>query len=196
MSSIADGVSVGIPGGLTFSVISQTKWVDEILTVSEESICQAILFLMTRSKVVVEPAGSVACAALIQHPHVFASSAGPIVITLSGGNVEPLLLMRIMQHGLISYGRYVTFQIRTIDKPGNLASILNIIASHNANVIICAFKQNLHRREPHAAVQVLNVSHNRLDPTLPINEADVFIELETRGELPNTRDSPLAILNI
>ncbi len=53
--------------------------------------------------------------------------------------------------------------------------------------------QNLHRREPHVAVQVLNVSHNRLDPTLPINEADVFIELETRGEMPNTRDSPLAI---
>ena len=134
MSSIADGISVGIPGAVTFGVISQSKWVDDVLTVSEDSICQAILRLMTRNKVVVEPAGSVACAALIQHPHLFASSPGPVVVTLSGGNIEPLLLMRIMQHGLISYGRYVTFQIRTTDKPGNLASILNVIASLGANV--------------------------------------------------------------
>ena len=134
MNSIADGISVGIPGSVTFGVISQSKWVDEILTVSEDSICQAILRLMTRNKVVVEPAGSVACAALIQHPHLFTSSPGPVVVTLSGGNIEPLLLMRIMQHGLISYGRYITLQIRTSDKPGKLASILNVIASQGATV--------------------------------------------------------------
>jgi hypothetical protein len=137
MNSIADGVSVGIPGKLTFSVIRQSKWVDQVLTVTEESICQAILFLMTRNKVVCEPAGSVACAALIQHPHVFSSSAGPVVVTLSGGNIEPFLLMRIMQHGMKSYGRYVTFQVRTVDKPGNLASILSVIAAHGANVTKC-----------------------------------------------------------
>jgi hypothetical protein len=150
MNSIADGVSVGIPGALTFDVISQNKWVDEVLTVTEESICQSILLMMTRNKVVVEPAGAVACAALIQHPHVFAASTGPIVVTLSGGNIEPLLLMRIMQHGLISYGRYVTFQIRTTDKPGNLASILNIIASLGANVTIRAFNLAVHSHQHHA----------------------------------------------
>lgn len=137
MNSIADGVSVGIPGKLTFSVIKQSRWVDQVLTVTEESICQAILFLMTRNKVVCEPAGSVACAALIQHPHVFSSSTGPVVVTLSGGNIEPFLLMRIMQHGMKSYGRYVTFQVRTVDKPGNLASILAVIAANGANVMKC-----------------------------------------------------------
>ena len=119
---------------LIVDVTSKSKWVDEILTVSEESICQAILRLLTRSKVVVEPAGSIACAALLQHPHVFASSPGPIVVTLSGGNIEPILLMRVMQHGLIAYGRYITLQVRTKDKPGCLASILNVIAAKNANV--------------------------------------------------------------
>jgi threonine dehydratase len=185
MNSIADGVSVGLPGALTFGVVSKPKWVDEILTVSEESICQAILRLLTRSKVVVEPAGSVACAALLQHSHVFASSPGPVVVTLSGGNIEPILLMRVMQHGLISYGRYITLQIRTKDKPGCLASILNVIAAKNANVSThtCSPTQlrSLSRAPPHLSVQVLNVNHNRLDSTLPINEVDVFIELETRG---------------
>lgn len=136
MHSIADGISVGVPGVKTFGVISQKKYVDDVITVSEESICQAILFLMTRSKVVVEPAGSVACAALIQHPHLFSSSPGPIVVTLSGGNIEPLLLMRVMQHGLISYGRYMMLQIRTQDKPGCLASILQVIGAHGANVLL------------------------------------------------------------
>jgi threonine dehydratase len=136
MSSIADGVSVGIPGAMTFSIIKQCKWVDAVVTVSEDSICQAILRLLTRNKVLVEPAGSIACAALIEHPELFASSQGPIVVTLSGGNIEPLLLMRVLQHGLIGLGRYVTFQIRTQDKPGCLASILDIVAAHGANVTI------------------------------------------------------------
>jgi threonine dehydratase len=142
MNSIADGVSVGIPGSMTFGIISQSKWVDQVLTVSEDSICQAILRLMTRNKVVVEPAGSVACAALIQYPHLFTSSTGPVVVTLSGGNIEPLLLMRIMQHGLISYGRYLTLQIRTSDKPGKLAGILNVIASQGANVTARALSRS------------------------------------------------------
>ena len=156
MSTMADGIAVGCPGVVPFQAIQ--KYVDEIVTVSEESLSRALLMLLERAKLLVEPAGAAAVAALLDHPERFET---PVVAVLSGGNVDPLLLMRVIRHGMAAAGRYLSFRARIPDVPGGLARLLNELAAAEANV--------------------LDVVHERTSAQLHLDEVEVQLQVETRG---------------
>ncbi len=157
MATMADGIAVGCPGEVPFAAIQAN--VDEIRTVSEESLSTALLALLERAKVVVEPAGAAAVAALMDNPHDF---AGPVVAVLSGGNIDPLLLMRVIRHGMAAQGRYLAIRCRIADKPGGLARLLGELSE--------------------AAANVLDVVHERTSESLPLDQVDVVLQLEMRGQ--------------
>ena len=119
MSTMADGIAVGRPGDITFAAVRDH--VDEIVTVSEESLSRALLALIERAKQVVEPAGAAAVAALLDNPTGFET---PAVAVLSGGNIDPLLLSKVIRHGLAAAGRYLYLRVCIPDLPGGLASLL------------------------------------------------------------------------
>jgi threonine dehydratase len=156
MSTMADGIAVGRPGDVPFRAISEH--VDEVVTVSEESLSRALLMLLERAKLVVEPAGAAAVAALMDHPDRFPT---PAVAVLSGGNVDPLLLMRVIRHGMAAAGRYLVFRVRIPDLPGGLARLLTELADLDANV--------------------LDVVHERTSAHLHLGEVEVAMQVETRG---------------
>jgi len=167
MRTMADGIAVGRPGKVPFEIIQ--SYVDDIRVVSEDSLAQAQVQLLERTKMVVEPAGAVAVAAILDDPKSFSA---PVVATLSGGNVDPLLLMRVIRHGLAATGRFSTIRVRMPDRPGTLAQLLAEISARDANVI--------------------DVRHTRTDPRLSVDEVDITVELETRGS--DHRDAVLAAL--
>ncbi|MGZ4428119.1 MAG: threonine ammonia-lyase [Nocardioidaceae bacterium] len=156
MATMADGIAVGCPGEVPFAAIQ--KYVDDVVTVSEESLSRALLMLIERAKLVVEPAGAAAVAAVMDHPHRFET---PAVAVLSGGNVDPLLMMRVIRHGLAAAGRYLFFRVRIPDSPGGLARLLNELAGVEANV--------------------LDVVHERTSASLHLDEVEVALQVETRG---------------
>jgi threonine dehydratase len=156
MATMADGIAVGRPGDVPFRAIQ--KHVDEVVTVSEESLSRALLLTLERAKLVVEPAGAAAVAALLDRPRAFET---PAVVVLSGGNVDPLLLMRVIRHGLAAAGRYLYFRARIPDVPGGLARLLNELAEASANV--------------------LDVVHERTSASLHLDEVEVQLQVETRG---------------
>jgi threonine dehydratase len=155
-TTMADGISVARPGDLTFEMVS--KLVDSVVTVSEESISQALLNCLERSKQVVEPAGAVGVAALLDQPQAFEA---PVVVVLSGGNIDPLLLSKVLRHGLAGAGRYLVFRVRLRDHPGALVDLLGELAEMEVNVI--------------------DVVHERVAARLNVDEAEVLLHLETRG---------------
>jgi threonine dehydratase len=157
MATMADGIAVGCPGTVPFAAIQAN--VDEIRTVSEESLSTALLALLERAKVLVEPAGAAAVAALMDKPHDF---EGPVVVVLSGGNIDPLLLMRVIRHGMAAQGRYLALRCRISDKPGGLARLLTELSEADANV--------------------LDVVHERTAETLPLDEVEVVLQMEMRGQ--------------
>ena len=156
MATMADGIAVGCPGDVPFAAIQ--KYVDDFVTVSEESLSRALLMCLERAKLVVEPAGAAAVAAMLDHPTTYET---PAVVVLSGGNVDPLLLMRIIRHGLAAAGRYLYFRARIPDVPGGLARLLNELAGVEANV--------------------LDVVHERTSASLHVDEVEVQLQVETRG---------------
>lgn len=156
MSTMADGIAVAGPGEVPFAAIQEA--VDEVVTVSEESISRALVALLERAKLVVEPAGAVAVAALRDRPSAYPT---PAVAVLSGGNVDPLLLAKLIRHGLASAGRYLHISVRIPDRPGGLATLLGQFAEQGANV--------------------LEVVHERTSGTLSLDEVEVRVQLETRG---------------
>jgi threonine dehydratase len=156
MNTIADGIAVGKPGDVPFGIIQD--YVYDVITVTENQLSIAILQTLERGKLLVEPGGAAAAAAFIANPKAF---EGPVAIVLSGGNMDPLLLERIMQTGLASAGRYLTVRIRIKDKPGSLAQLLTEIGGIGANI--------------------LDVFHLRTDPMLALDEVAVNITMETRG---------------
>ncbi len=158
MSTMADGIAVGCPGAVPFTAIQ--SHVDEIRTVSEESLSTALLALLERAKVVVEPAGAAAVAALMDAPNDF---EGPIVVVLSGGNIDPLLLMRVIRHGMAAQGRYLSIRCRISDKPGGLARLLTELSDSDANV--------------------LDVVHERTAASLPLDQVEVVLQMEMRGQI-------------
>src|SRR3954452_14820600 len=105
MATMADGIAVGRPGDVPFATVREL--VDEVITVSEESLSQALLMLLERAKLVVEPAGAAAVAAIADHPKRFET---PVVAVLSGGNIDPLLLMNVIRHEMATSGRYLVFR--------------------------------------------------------------------------------------
>ncbi|MEV4533780.1 threonine ammonia-lyase [Asanoa sp. NPDC049518] len=155
-STIADGIAVGCPGEITFAHVE--KLVDEIVTVTEEDISRALLMLLERGKLVVEPAGAVGVAALLAG---VVEAEPPTVAVLSGGNIDPLLLMRVIEHGLAAADRFLRFTVRCADRPGQLANLLGQIADQHANVV--------------------DVVHQRQNPRLRLGEVEVALSVETRG---------------
>ncbi len=157
MKTMADGIAVGLPGDITFAAVRDH--VDEIVTVSEDSMSRALLALVERAKVVVEPAGAAAVAALLDRPTAFRT---PVVAVLSGGNIDPLLLGKVIRHGMAAAGRYLNLHVNIPDVPGGLAQLLTEVGSEGANV--------------------LEVVHERISPSLHLDEVEVHLQLETRGE--------------
>ena len=158
MSTMADGIAVGLPGEVPFSVIS--RQVDDVVTVSEEMISRALLFLLERAKLVVEPAGAAGVAALLDDD-VVRLLRPPVVAVLSGGNVDPLLMLRVIRYGMSAAGRYLQFRVRLLDRPGSLAELLALLAQVQANV--------------------LEVEHVRTSPRLSVGEVEIGLRLEMQG---------------
>jgi len=156
MNTMADGIAVGLPGQVTFAAVRDH--VDDIVTVSEESMSRALLALLERAKMVVEPAGAAAVAALLDEPTAYQT---PVVAVLSGGNIDPLLLGKVIRHGMAAAGRYVSLHVNIPDVPGGLAELLTEVGRAGANV--------------------LEVVHERISPSLDLDRVEVHLQLETRG---------------
>ena len=165
--TIADGIAVYRPGELNFEIIRDT--IDEVVTVSEDDIARALLVLLERAKLVVEPAGAVAVAAMMTGA---VRSDGPVVAVLSGGNIDPLLMQRVVAHGLAASDRYLTLSIGLPDRPGQLARVAALLAEANANVV--------------------EVLHTRHGSGMQITEVELRLSVETRG--PEHRASVVEVL--
>lgn len=156
MATMADGIAVGRPGDVPFELVRD--YVDEVTTVSEDEISRAVLLLLERAKLVVEPAGAAAAAAVLARPDAFEP---PVAVVISGGNVDSLVLLRIIRHGLAAAGRFLTLVVRMPDRPGSLATLLDDIQALHANVV--------------------DIEHNRVDAGLRVDEVDIVVHVETRG---------------
>ncbi len=154
--TIADGILVAKPGDVPFDIVQQH--VDEIVTVSDDDIARALLILLEQAKVVVEPAGAVGVAALLAGK---VAPKGTTVSILSGGNIDPLLMQRVVAHGLAASGRYLTIRIPLPDRPGQLARVSELLAEVGANV--------------------MEVMHTRHGQGLQISEVILQLSIETRG---------------
>jgi threonine dehydratase len=157
--TIADGIAVKRPGELTLSLIRE--WVDEVIAVPEDDVAEAMVFLMERSKLVVEGAGAVGVAALLCGRLRGNAGDGTTVVVLSGGNVDPGLLADIARRHESQAGRRLVLLARLPDLPGSLARLLTLIGERGANV--------------------RDVSHIREGLDLHIRETAVQLVLETRG---------------
>jgi threonine dehydratase len=154
--TMADGILVSKPGILNFQIIKEL--VDEVVTVTESDIARALLVLLERAKQVVEPAGAVGVAAILSG-QIHAS--GTTVVILSGGNIDPLLMQRVISHGLAASDRYLKLRVMLPDRPGQLARTSELLAEANANVL-----------------EVLHTRHGR---GLQISEVELELSVETRG---------------
>jgi threonine dehydratase len=156
-ATMADGIAVAAPGVLTTELMS--RLCSRVLTVTEENLSRALLLCLERSKQLAEPAGAAGVAALLEHPAELFEP--PVVVVLSGGNIDPLLLSKVLRHGLSAAGRYMAFRCKLPDRPGALATLLSELAALGANV--------------------LDVMHERVTADLRVDEAEVNLHLETRG---------------
>jgi threonine dehydratase len=156
LSTIADGIAVRSVSALTLA--HAQAFVDEVVTVDEEEIARAFLLLLERAKAVVEPAGATSLAAVLSGK---IGGDGPVVAVLSGGNVDPLLLTKLIEHGLAAAGRYLVLRIVIADLPGALAGLTTELARLQLNV--------------------LAVEHHRSGPTLRLSEVEVTVTVETRN---------------
>jgi threonine dehydratase len=155
--TIADGIYVKALGELTTSILDEV--LDEMIDVSDEQISEAIVLLLERSKLVVEGAGAVGVAALLAGK---VGGTGPVAIVLSGGNIDPTLLISVMRHGLTLAARYLVVRTRLADRPGELIKLLTLVAQERVNVV--------------------SVEHHREGMDLPIGETEVELTLVTRDD--------------
>jgi threonine dehydratase len=154
--TIADGIAVSKPGRIPFELIK--KNIEKVVTVSENEIAKAILVILERAKQVVEPAGAVGVAAILAGK---LKLKGNTVVILSGGNMDPLLLQRVVRHGLAAAERYTTISVMLPDRPGQLSLTAAVIAKANANVV--------------------EVLHTRHGLGLNISEVELNLSVETSG---------------
>jgi threonine dehydratase len=155
LATMADGISVACCSDLTLSL--SERFVDEIVTVDEEEISRAMLLLVERAKAVVEPSGAASLAAIMSGR---VPVSGPAVAILSGGNVDPLLLTKLIEHGLAAAGRYLTLRVVMADRVGALAAFTTQLAALGLNV--------------------LDVEHHRSGRELAVSEVEVQVTVETR----------------
>lgn len=156
--TIADGIAVKIPGDLTFPIVE--KYVDEIVTVDDEAIAGAILLLLERAKLMVEGAGAISLAAILNGK---IPQKGKIVSVISGGNIDVNTISRIIERGLVKSGRRVRLSTVLLDRPGALEGFLTVIAKLKANI--------------------LHVHHDRVERHVPIGRSNVEVCLETRDTM-------------
>jgi threonine dehydratase len=154
--TIADGIAIGRPGELTFPLVS--RYVDDMVVVDEEEITQAMVLLLERCKLLVEGAGAVGLAAVLSGRVQVAGKK--VAVILSGGNVDPNLVARVLEHGLAHTGRFLIVRLLLEDRPGQLSRLLGIVAG--------------------AQVNVLDIDHLRHGPTVPLGHVEVQLTLETR----------------
>lgn len=170
MSTMADGIAVGLPGEVPFEHVLDSA--PTIVTVDEDALSKALLLCMERAKLIVEPAGAAGVAALMACAAEELELQGPVCAILSGGNIDPLLLTRVIGHGLSAAGRYLAARITISDRPGSLSRLLSELSRTGASV--------------------LDVAHSRTGAWLGIDEVEVLLTLETRG--PAHRDEVLTTL--
>ncbi|WP_234783876.1 threonine ammonia-lyase [Mycobacteroides immunogenum] len=159
METMADGIAVGRPGAVPFEHVAAL--VDDVVTVSEEALSRGLLLCLERAKLVVEPAGAAAVAALLTLSAEELGLRGPVCAVLSGGNIDPLLLTHVITHGLRAAGRYLTVRVTVADAPGGLSGLLDVFRSSGASVV--------------------DVTHWRNSERLRLGEVDVLATVETRG---------------
>jgi threonine dehydratase len=157
-TTIADGIAVRRAGELTFPVVE--KYVDEIVTVSEDEIASSILTLLEREKTLAEGAGATALAALLQRRTSLPTGARTAVL-VCGGNIDVTLLSRIIERGLVQDARLIRLRIHLLDKPGALADLTQLIAKHRANIV--------------------DTLHNRAYYGVNLGDTVIDITMETRG---------------
>ena len=156
LRTMADGIAVGTPGTVPFGILASHDI--EVRTVSEEDLSRALLLVAERAKMLVEPSGAAAVAALMAG---IGPVEGPVVPVLSGGNIDPLVLLRVVRHGLASAGRFLQLQVRIDDTPGALADLLRTLADTGGNV--------------------MHVSHARTVGDLQLDEVAIAVQVETKG---------------
>jgi len=156
--TIADGIAVRDTSTITLNHIIET--VDRIVSVDDEEIANAILFLLERQKLVVEGAGAVGIAALLHHK-LDDLKGKKVGVVLSGGNMDVTLLSLIIEKGLIKSGRKMKLTVTLIDKPGALMQLTQELQALNANIV--------------------HIAYDRTSTTLAYGDANVTIHLETRG---------------
>ncbi|WIE53918.1 threonine ammonia-lyase [Curtobacterium sp. MCBD17_003] len=154
--TIADGIAVARPGELNFPLVRDL--VDEIVTVADDDVARALLVLLERAKLVVEPAGAVGVAAIMAGT---IRDSGRTVVVLSGGNIDPLMMERVITRGLVAAQRYVAIRIMLPDRPGQLALVSQVISDAGANVV--------------------EVLHTRHGQGLEITEVALELSIEARG---------------
>ena len=155
--TIADGIAVAKPGKVPFEIIA--KYVDKVVTVSEDEIAKGMLGVLERSKLVVEAGGAVGVAAVLAKK---LKLKGKTAIVLSGGNIDPLLLQRVIRHGLAASDRYTNIAVMLPDRPGQLVRTAQAVADAHANVV--------------------EVLHTRHGNGLQISEVELDLSVETRGK--------------
>ncbi|MFL5964197.1 MAG: threonine ammonia-lyase [Gaiellaceae bacterium] len=155
--TIADGISVKHPGELTMSILDDL--LDDMVHVDDEQISEAITLLLERAKLVVEGAGAASTAALLGG---VAGGTGEVCVLLSGGNIDPTMLISVMRHGLTLAGRYLVFHTRIPDRPGALLDLLELIAAERGNIV--------------------SVEHHREGMAIDVVETEVSLTVITRDE--------------
>jgi threonine dehydratase len=153
--TIADGIAVKRPSELTGSILRET--LADIVTVSDEEISEAIVLLLERAKLVVEGAGAASLAAVLADR---VGGSGQVCALLSGGNIDPTMLISVMRHGLTLAGRYLVVRTKISDRPGELLKLLTLVAEERVNVI--------------------SVEHHREGLELPVVQTEVELTLTTR----------------
>jgi len=172
-NTICDGIAIKRPGDFTLPLVE--RFVDDVVTVSEDQAAQAMVLLLERSKVVVEGAGAVAVAALVQGL-VEAPGEGDVCAVLSGGNVDASLLAECIRLGETAAGRRIVLATVVPDRPGALAGLLRVVAEHGANVVDVEHLRDgvdLHVRE--TAIQLV------LQTMGPEHDAEVLAAVEAEG---------------
>ena len=155
--TIADGIAVKVPSDFTMPLLEDL--LDDIVAVTDEQISEAIVLLLERAKLVVEGAGAVGVAALLAGKDGGTGTAVPI---LSGGNIDPTMLISVMSHGLSVAGRYLVMRTQIPDRPGELMKLLSLVAEERGNLI--------------------SVEHHREGIDLPVTATEVELTIVTRDE--------------